>query len=331
MKRILFSRTDSIGDVILTLPLVAEFKKKFPEVEVWFLAAPYTIPVLECCSAIDKIVDWKMLTDAPKPMQVQRLRELEIDTIVHVFPNKEIARLAKNAKIPMRIGTSHRVFHVLTCNEKVNFTRRKSDFHEAQLNFHLMRNTGFPTLPSWEMLNADLSYFKPAQHVEVAELQPHKKQVILHAKSQGSAVEWPIEKYAILAEELERLDVRVFFTGTEKEGVSFRGAISWSDNIVDTSGRFTLSELISFVDQCDMLVACSTGPLHIAGIRNKHVIGLFTAKRPLHPGRWRPLGENSVALTSRPVCTCKSKERCTCLEDISVELVLNQIKEKLSL
>jgi hypothetical protein len=37
-------------------------------------------------------------------------------------------------KVQHRIGTSHRGFHFLTCNHKVNFTRKNAVEHEAQLN-----------------------------------------------------------------------------------------------------------------------------------------------------------------------------------------------------
>lgn len=331
MKRILISRTDSIGDVILTLPLCAEIKRIFPDATVLFLAAPYTIPVLKCCSAVDEIVDWKELSDAPLAIQKERLQDLNIDTIVHVFPKKEIARLAKMAKIPSRIGTSHRGYHIMTCNHRINFTRKSSSFHEAQLNFHLVRPLGFHELPSFDELNEDLSYFKPTVDLKDVRLNTKRKKVILHAKSQGSAVEWPIEKYAALADQLVEAGCDVFFTGTEKEGALIRPNMKWSEHIIDTTGAFTLDELISFINQVDFLVACSTGPLHIAGILNKNCIGLFTPKRPMHPGRWRPLGLNSQTITSKEVCGCKSKESCKCLADISVDSVFHQIKAKLKL
>ncbi len=329
MKRVLISRTDSIGDVILTLPLCHAIKKKYPEVHLIYLAAPYTIPVLKSCDAIDEILDWKELSDAPKVVQVERLKSLELDTIIHVFPKKEIASLAKAAKIPNRIGTSHRAFHLLTCNQRINFTRKDSEFHEAQLNFHLLRNEGFPTLPSWEELNCDLSYFKPNADLNYSELQTDQPKIILHAKSQGSAVEWPMEKYVALTEKLVGAGCKVFFTGTEKEGLAIRPHVRFDENSIDTTGKFSLEELIRFISEVDLLVACSTGPLHLAGILNKNCIGLFTPKRPMHPGRWRPLGRNSETITAKEKCTCKSKEKCNCLAEIEVDEVFNEILKKL--
>ncbi|MCE2742473.1 MAG: hypothetical protein LW701_02705, partial [Fluviicola sp.] len=84
---------------------------------------------------------------------------MNTEAIVHAFPRKEIAKLAKKAKINFRIGTSHRLFHFLTCNVKVDFTRKNSPYHESQLNFELLRPFGLTSIPSLEEVNEMTKYF----------------------------------------------------------------------------------------------------------------------------------------------------------------------------
>ena len=129
MKRILISRTDSIGDVALTLPICQALKNKYPDAEIIFIGKNYTRPVVSCFEAIDAFWDIDELLNQPLATQLQQLKA---DCIIHVFPNKKLAFLAKKAKIPMRIGTSHRVFHLFTCNERPSFTRKNSSLHESQ-------------------------------------------------------------------------------------------------------------------------------------------------------------------------------------------------------
>ena len=57
-KKIVISRTDSIGDVALTLPLAGILKEKFPNTKIIFLGNTYTKPILECCQNIDEIWEW---------------------------------------------------------------------------------------------------------------------------------------------------------------------------------------------------------------------------------------------------------------------------------
>src|SRR5690554_1311658 len=324
-KTVVISRTDSIGDVILTLPMCAWLKERFPSVKIIFLCKSYTLDVLNCCSAIDEVVCIDHWTGLGFEQKKVLIKAWNSDVFIHVFPNKEVAKLAKAAKVPLRIGTSHRLFHWLTCNVRPNFTRKKSDFHEAQLHFELLRNFGIQQLPSLANLIALLDNFTPQ-----SELNPYLKSVLnnncnkllLHTKSQGSAVEWPLEKYIELANKMADENYVVYFSGTEKEGVQFRSQLPHHPNIIDISGKSTLGELITFIAQCDALVACSTGPLHIAAVLGIKAIGLYTDLRPMHPGRWSPLGEKSVVLTAKNIKTPQLED----IYKISIDDVIQAIK-----
>jgi heptosyltransferase-3 len=297
-KKIVISRTDSIGDVVLTLPLTGILKERFPDAKIIFFGNTYTKPVLACCHHIDEIWEWAKFAEKNEESQINWLKEQEIDTFIHVFPRKQLAKVVKKAGIKNRIGTSHRLYHLLTCNYRPNFTRKKSDLHESQLNVkllapfgidkHYLLNeltefSGFNQLPSLPKKFADL-------------LSPSKTNIILHPKSQGSAIEWGVDNFMCLAKELDPEKYTVFITGTEKEASFFRAAIPKQENVHDLSGKMTLDELIAFISQADMLVAASTGPLHIAGITGIDTIGLFANLRPMHAGRWMPLGKKVVVL-----------------------------------
>ena len=51
------SRTDSIGDVILTLPIVGYLKKSFPESKIIFFGKKYTEAILNLIPEIDEILN----------------------------------------------------------------------------------------------------------------------------------------------------------------------------------------------------------------------------------------------------------------------------------
>lgn len=326
IQRIIISRTDSIGDVILTLPLCAWLKSQLPACSIIFLGKAYTKPVIDCYSAVDEFVDWQEIEALPSAAKVARLAELSADAIVHVFPVKEIASLAKKAKIPIRIGTSHRGFHLLNCNHRVNFTRKRSDLHEAQLNFELLRPLGLQEIPSLNLVKEYASLFRP-QTVDLpqeltTQLGPAKKAVVLHSKSQGSAVEWPMDNYVALSLRLAKEGITVFFTGTQAEGAAFRAQIPSHATIVDITGKLSLAQLIVLISKVDALVACSTGPLHIASVSGTHAVGLYSPRKPIHPGRWQPIGKHVDVLVHDEECPqCKKGKTCLCVQQISVEQV----------
>jgi heptosyltransferase III len=320
-KRIVISRTDSIGDVMLTLPTVAWLKEMYPSCHITFLCRNYTKAIVSCYEGVDEVLTLEALEALPSQSRVAFVRERQFDVVIHVFPRKELAQLFKKAAVPARIGTSHRGFHLLTCNIRPSFSRKRSSEHEAQLNFELLRPLGVEKLPAFDQLNTWTKLFH-VPNVELPEtieraLQQATKAAVLHPKSQGSAREWPMEKYIELANRLTADGTTVFFTGTEQEGVPENAMI------IDTTGKLTIEQLLVLLSRIDLLVACSTGPLHIAGFLGKRAIGLFSPRIPIHPGRWRALGERAIALVFDPDCpTCKAKKPCSCIEQITVENVL---------
>lgn len=325
-KTIVISRTDSIGDVILTLPITTWLKDNFENIRIVFLGRNYTKPVIESYSDVDEFLSWDELLDLPLSLRKERFRSYAFNAMVHVFPNKEIASLARGAKIPIRVGTSHRAYHLLTCNHRINFTRKRSDLHEAQLNFNLIKPFGLMQIPSIEQIEQMAKAFHAPKMELPKKLSDLKGCTILHPGSQGSAVEWPIEKYVALSERLAEKGEKVVFTGTRKEGDAFRSYILQHENIHDLTGEMDLYQLIKFIDEAKNLVACSTGPLHISGYLGTNTIGLFSARRPIHPGRWKALGSNVHILVNNDCEKCSKGEQCDCIQSISVERVLEKLK-----
>jgi heptosyltransferase-3 len=108
---------------MLTLPLAGLLKRSFPDVRITFIGRTYTKPVLLRCAHVDAILTLEELEAGDAPTM---LRGLQADALIHVFPRKELARWARSAGIPMRIGTNHRWWHWFTCTHRVAFSRKRS-------------------------------------------------------------------------------------------------------------------------------------------------------------------------------------------------------------
>ena len=330
-KVFIISRTDSIGDVILTLPMTGLLKQLYPDSFVYFLGQTYTQPVIECCNAVDAFLDWSEIKKKTTTEQVVFFQSLSADEIIHVFPKKDIAKLAQYAKIPIRTGTKNRWYHWLYCNKRIKLSRRKSNLHEAQLNCKLLSDFSDKEAPRLEELRSFYGT-KPIEALPNKLQQyivPEKTNLILHPKSKGSAREWGLENYAELMELLPQDKYNILLTGTEEEGLLFRERLVFPYSFVkDLSGKISLKELISLIFAADALVACSTGPLHIAAMLNKLVIGIYPPIKPMHPGRWSPIGENAHVLALDKDCNqCRKSTDCECIRSIKAIQVL-EILEK---
>jgi ADP-heptose:LPS heptosyltransferase len=314
-KSILISRTDKIGDVILTLPLAAYIKEQDPTIQVGFLCKSYTAPIVHLSPFVDSVFTLEEMEKIPS-----------FEAILHVFPSPEVARWAKKQNISIRIGTSHRLYHWLYCNKLVHFSRKNSELHEAQLNFFLLKPIFHNHIPSLEALK---KYVKlnippiPLPNSIASQLDVSAFKVILHPRSKGSAREWPIDYYEKLIQLLKHENIQFIITGTEEEKESFKHILLKNETkVLDLAGKLTLEQLIKLISSVDALVAASTGPLHIAAALGIHTIGLFPPIRPMHPGRWQPIGHNVHIFVKNVSCNrCKHNLPCSCMEDIQPEEV----------
>ena len=327
-KRIVISRTDSIGDVILTLPLAGILKEKYPDSKIIFLGNSYTEAIVRVSVYVDEFINWDELKDDVRA--VETLKGYEVDFFIHVFPNKKIAHLALDAKIPNRIGTFGRAFHFFSCNKKVYFSRKKSNLHESQLNVKLLAPMGIKNNFSLETLETYYGFTRTNKIPFWLSDQISKNRVnlILHPKSKGSALEWGLKNFHRLINQLPEEKFKIFITGTKEEGELIEGSLPFDKiNVMSLIGKLSLGELVAFIQACDCLVAASTGPLHIAAALGKRAIGLFSSRKPIDPGRWSPLGKKSEYLVFDSDCEkCRKKENCNCINKIPVERVINLLE-----
>ena len=327
----LISRTDSIGDVILTLPMAGILKKQFPGCKVVFMGRNYTKDVIQASSYVDEFISFDELIHKSKPAQLELIKKLNLTTCIHVFPKKEVGMLVKKAGVKKRIGTTNRAHHWLTCNKLVRLSRKNSDLHEAQLNLKLLKPLGIDKTFSLEEIQEAYGFkSKTLLPENIKQLvDPAKKNIILHAKSQGSGREWGLENFGRLIELLDTNKYSVFISGTEKEKPLLQPLLDKYPQVIDITGKLNLAQFITFINSCDALVAASTGPLHIAAGFGKYAIGLFPSVRPMHPGRWAPIGKHAHVVMMKEDCKrCKPKLNCVCGNNKEAEEVL-RILEKI--
>jgi ADP-heptose:LPS heptosyltransferase len=325
---LIISRTDSIGDVVLTLPMAGYIKRSFPKSRIIFLGRNYTRDVVAVSEHVDEFLSW----DEIKNLNAEEMRQkLKADVIIHVFPVKEIAQAAKEARIPLRVGTTNRLYHWWTCNKLIRLSRKNSDLHEAQLNLKLLEFLSIKTEAGLKDIPSNYGFTKviPLENEFLHLIDKTKFNLILHPKSKGSAREWGLENFSSLISLLPKDRYKIFISGTKEEGELIRSFIEKHPDTTDLTGKLNLKQFISFINTSDGLVAASTGPLHIAAALGKKAIGLFAPMRPIHPGRWMPLGKDAHYLVMNRSCNdCRKSQSCHCIKEISVKQVVDLLEKR---
>ena len=335
--RILISRTDNIGDVVLTFPMIGLLKRKLPEAQIYFLGKTYTKPLVDLNKNIRGFLNYDEIKELPEQEAASLLKSYGFDAVIHVYPRKDIARLCKKAGIKYRIGTSHRFYHWFTCNKLIHFSRKNSDLHESQLNIKLLKPLKIKVPPLKDIpAYYDLKTPRLDDNRKIVEYYDEKVDIdsfidenrinlIIHPKSKGSAVEWGLDNFAALLDLLPEDKYKIFLTGTKAEGELLKDfAKLYSDKLTDVTGIFDLEQFIYFISKTNGLVAASTGPLHIAAALGKFTVGIFSPQRPIFPKRWAPVGVNAKYVVNED---CKPTKDDNCVSSIAASRVREMIKE----
>jgi len=321
-KRLVISRTDNLGDVILTLPMAGYLKSLMPDLKITFIGKKYTQPIISKCEFVDHFLDREEVIQDPHLLAMVRA-----DTIIFVFPDKELAKVAKGLQIRRRVSTAHRWYNWLYCNHLVDFSRLRSSLHESQLNFKLLRPF---------KLNRDISLnemipfygLRDSEFDFSALLRRDKFNLIIHPKSKGHGREWGLENYHQLIKQLPD-GFSVFVTGLKEEEDIIKNELPQllTENVVtNLMGKLSLQELNSFISQADGLVASGTGVLHLASALGKYTVGLYPPIKPIHPGRWGPIGTHASYMVRDVECSsCRGGAPCLCMKAITVD----QVKQRL--
>jgi heptosyltransferase III len=316
---VILSRTDSIGDVVLTLPMAGYIKKYFPSCRVIFLGRNYTRDVVALSEHIDEFISWDETKDLPKA-----------DVIIHVFPVKEIARAARRSGIGLRVGTTNRLFHWATCNKLIKLSRKNSGLHESQLNLKLLEFLNIPVEIKLEDIKNYYGFTKaePLSEDWLKQIDKTRTNVILHPKSKGSAREWGLGNFSELISSLSENKFKLFISGTKEEGELCKPLFEKHKHVTDLTGKLTLKQFISFINNADVIIAASTGPLHIASAFGKKAIGLFAPMRPIHPGRWAPIGKDAHYVVLNKECDdCRKSKDCHCIREIRSKQIVDLLNK----
>ncbi|MCX8112353.1 MAG: glycosyltransferase family 9 protein [Bacteroidia bacterium] len=329
-RRWLLSRTDRLGDLLLTLPMGNFIRQHVPDAEITFLVSQYAAPLVALHVPLFPYLIWQ-----------KGVNLAGFEALIHVYPRWTIAWAGCRAGLPRRIGTSRRWYHWLTCTDLPPVKRRRSSKHEAALNLELLAPLLSPELQKkiftlrWEDLlayRARLSATESLPDSILQKLQAHSLRIILHTGSGGGSPKWHHwERLAhLFASTLPQALLILTGIASEKPYLQHLQSAVPKASWLDTAGTLSLRELVSLIAQTHLVVAVSTGPLHIAAALDVPTIGLYPPAAAMSPTRWRPLSRYSVILSRTYSCTRCKPASCPCLNSISPEEVLQAAQELLS-
>lgn len=306
LDRVLLVRTDKLGDLILALPVGQAIKAAWPECRVSIMASTQYVSLLNLVSWVSAVLphdSGRSMTHLARDIRVEKPQ-----AALFLYPRPKIAWAAWRAGVPHRVGPVGRWYSFLF-NARIRMHRSRMDQHEAHYNLELARSLGIPA----DLRRPQIDLTEALREQAVQRLggmgtgsgQPL---VILHPGSGGSSPPWTEKGFAELVESLVAEGCSVAVTaGPHEEKLAARIAGQRGTLI----NGLSLPQLAAVYSLAHVVVAGSTGPLHLASACGAPVVGLYGPARASTPARWGPLGPGRVL-------RAKKMQTSGTLENISV-------------
>ena len=327
-SKFLIIRFSSIGDIVLTTPVIRCLKKQVPDAEVHFLTKESFRSILTHNPYIDKLHvlahSWELM--------IHELKEENYDYIIDLHHNVKTLRVKK------ALGVKSFSFHKLNI-EKYIYTSIKLNILP---NLHIV-DRYLATLKSFGVKNdqAGLDYFIPGNEETQRNDIPHSHHAGYIACVIGAAhgtKRWPVEKWKEFA---QRMDHPMILLGGKEDIANGKEIASVDDiKIYNSCGKFSLNESADLVKKAKLVITHDTGLMHIAAAFRKPIISLWGNTVPsfgMYPydGGGQPTGTilQVRKLWCRP-CSKIGYDKCPlghfkCMQKITVDDVLAAVKIKL--
>jgi ADP-heptose:LPS heptosyltransferase len=303
MVRFLVVRFSSIGDIILTTPVVRHLKSQVDDAEIHYLTKETFVPLLKANPYIDRIHSY----NGDMKSCLRELKTQHIDYIIDLHHNARSARIKFGLK---RMDFTVRKLNILKWLY-VNFRMdRLPDIHLVDRYLETIR--AFIS----ERDQKGLDYFLfPEDRVPVSELPAgfHEGFIGLAIGAQHETKKLPLDSLITLC---KKLTLPVIILGGPDDSETGNAIVSALPDqlILNACGQYSVNQSASLVQQSLLLITHDTGLMHIGAAFGKKIITIWGSTVPafgMYPYRADPssVGFEVAGLGCRP-CSKIGYQRC---------------------
>jgi ADP-heptose:LPS heptosyltransferase len=324
LKKVLIIRLSSIGDIVLTTPVIRCLKQQLPDCELHFAVKEAFLPVIKANPSIDTIHVFK----GNLREMVLSLRNENFDHIVDLHKNQRTFLIKSFLHLstfpPFHPSTS--TFSKLNLRKwlLVNFKwNLLPDIHIVDRYFVAVKNLGIKND------GKGLDYFIPEdEEVDISQLPAsfHNGFVafVIGAKHFTKAL--PVQKVIDLIGSSSRPVILLGGPEDHDKGESIVATLA-SDHVFNACGQYTINQSASLIRQADKVITHDTGLMHISAAFQKDIISIWGNTVPefgMYPYLPGKPGKSEIlevkGLSCRP-CSKIGFDKCPkghfrCMEDL---------------
>ena len=285
---ILITRHDKIGDFVTTLPLFYVIKKAHPKAKIYALVSKINIELAQEVDFIDAVI----LYDKNHFWQtLKRIRQAKINVSISAFIDTQLGWLLFLSGVKKRIAPATKIAQLLF-NQTLKQRRSKVEKPEFQYNLDLAKvldkNIKLDFSPPLLKLAKDQS-FRQKNQLE------NKKIVLFHPGYGGSSEgNLALKDYVKLAQTASKMNnIQVVWTfGPDDLKTKEKIQLLIDTKMIIYQPK-TLLDFCDLINDSELLVSTSTGPMHLAGALNIKSISFFGNTLFASPKRWATVSEKT--------------------------------------
>lgn len=261
--KFLIIRLSSIGDIVLTTPVVRCLKTQFRDAEIHFLTRKRNADLLQANPYIDKI----HLYDESLAAVIRDLKPEKFDYVIDLHNN------LRSIRVRLGIGVKSYAFNKLNIRKLVLTKLKINILPEGHI---VERNLA--TVKAFGVVNdgKGLDYFIPEEdEFPLSELPESFRNGYVALVLAGTyfTKRLPAEKYRKLITETQLSFVLLGGKSERPAGETIR---SWNTgNVVDFTGKLRLNQSASLIKNAQLIVANDTGLMHIAAAFHKKILSIW--------------------------------------------------------
>lgn len=337
VKKILIIRFSSIGDIVLTSPIIRCLKEQVPNCELHYISKESYRSILEPNPHLDKIytIEKNILE------VIDLLKNENYDFVVDLHNNLRSNQLVRKLRTASGRLDKINIRKWMMVNLKINLLPSK---HIVDRCFETVKELGVFN----DMNGLEFHIDKKDEMDEVIKSQIRNPYAAIVLSGTYPTKQIPSEK---IIELIQGLELRAILLGGPNEEKLADDIIKNCDKpIINYAGRLSVGQSADLIRKSELVITPDTGMMHIAAAFDKKIISIWgntIAEFGMYPylisnKRNLKIGEQDIIqvmnLACRP-CTKLGKSACPkvhfkCMKDINVNQVLkiaNKHKKQLKI
>lgn len=329
IKRILCIKPRGIGDVVLSTIVLENLQEYFTNSKIDYLTEDFVKPSIDGIPLINKVLTMRKSEFSLRV--ANRVRKEKYDLIFDLWSNPRTAQITFLSFAKFRVGFNYRG-RSYAYNIKVDAGR--GEHHSAEHNLELLKALDI------KIISKNIYAFVNNKKNEwakkfISDNFNNAKPLIGIIPSGGwESKRCDAEKWVEICKALKKdLDIQLMIIwgpGDELDAQLISNGLPGSSFL---SPETSISEMSALINNCSLIIANDSGPMHISAAFGIPTLGLFG---PTDPAKHGPYSKNSdYVIKSDLHCIICNKLICPynheCMKELPVDEVLIKVKKLLKL